>query len=121
MFGFMKKVTVPTLDINEAYQQYLNHPDDIIIINVDELVNYDERHIADSENLPFRLVKDFEEYYPDKSKKYYIYSLGNGKAYNSAKTIIKLGYEAYELSSYIYFKGDEEGLSVKKKRRKKRK
>ena len=118
MFGLFKKIE--KLDVNEAYQIYLNDPEGIMIINVDELKSYDERHIMGSENLPYRLVKDFKEYYPDKSIKYYFYSIMLGKANNAAKAVAKLGYETYELSDYTFFKGDEEGLSVKKKRRKKR-
>lgn len=118
MFSFFKKIE--KIDINEAYQHYLDHPNDIVIINVDELRYYDDRHIAGSENLPYRLVKDFNEYYPNKDIKYYFYSIMLGKANNAARAVAKLGYQAYELSDYTFFKGDEEGLVVKKKRRKKR-
>lgn len=118
MFGFGKKVEI--IDINKAYEEYLDNTDDIIIINVDELVLYDERHIDGSENLPYRLVKDFEDYYDDKEKKYYIYSLAKGKAHNASQVIAKKGFNVYELSDYVHFKGYEDGLSVKKKKRNKR-
>lgn len=118
MFGLFKKIE--KIEVNEAYQNYLNDPKGIMIINVDELTSYDERHILGSENLPYRLVKDFEEYYPNKDIKYYFYSIMLGKANNAAKAVAKLGYDTYELSDYTFFKGDEEGLSVKKKKRKKR-
>jgi rhodanese-related sulfurtransferase len=118
MFGFKKKVEI--IDINEAYEEYLKNEENIIIINVDELVHYDERHIDGAENLPYRLINDVEEYYSDKTKKYYIYSLNKGKSGNAAKVMAKKGYNVYELSDYTYFKGYEDGLSVKKKKRNKR-
>jgi Rhodanese-related sulfurtransferase len=119
MFGFNKN-NVITIDINDAYKEYLKEENKIIILNVDELVDYDERHIEGAENLPVRLAKSIEDYFPEKDKKYYVYSLKKGAAYHVVKIILKKGYDAYLLSDYTFFKGDEEGLSVKKKRRKKR-
>lgn len=119
MFGINKK-KVEIIDINKAYDEFLDNQDNIIFLNVDELVLYDERHPYMSDNLPYRLIKDIEEYFPDKSKKYYVYSISNGNDINACNSMLKKGYDVYRLSEYTYFKGYEDGLAVKKKKFKKR-
>lgn len=119
MFGFNKN-KVEVIDINEAYNEFLKDEENIILLNVDELVAFDERHPYLAENLPYRLIKSIEEYYPDKNKKYYVYSLHSGTEINATNIMAKKGYNVYRLSDYTYFKGYEDGLSVKKKKFKKK-
>ena len=71
MFGFNKKIEIKKLEINEAYRNYKKNTDKIMIICVDEVVNFDNLHIEGAECLPFRLLKRFDEYYPEKNIIYY--------------------------------------------------
>lgn len=121
MFGFSNtNKRKEKVDINEAYEDYIKHPDTVAFLNVDEVKHYDERHVIGALNLPDRLMKDIEEYYPDKSIKYYVYSVANGHDYHSVGIMLKKGYNAYQTTTYGDFRGEEEGRSVKKKRRKRR-
>ena len=81
MFGFGKKVEIKKIDINEGFRQYEKNPDKITIICLDELKDYDELHIADAECFPFRLLDRFEESYPNKNMKYYLYAINKAPVF----------------------------------------
>ena len=53
MFGLTKKVE--SKEINEAYQEFLDNPD-IILLNADEYRDFETLHIVDSQNLPLRVI-----------------------------------------------------------------
>lgn len=121
MFGFKKKIEIKKLDINEAYQYYEKHSENIIIICADEQRNFDDLHIADAECLPLRLMDDMKEYYPEKDLTYYVYATNPAISERAYKKLYKQGYNVYDIGSIVDFRGAEEGINAKRKRRKKRK
>lgn len=120
MFGFGKKIEIKQMDINEGYRNYVKDPDHIQIICVDELVSYDQVHIADSQCLPFRLLKDMEEYYPEKDITYYVYSSNKALSLKAAKVLTKKDYHVFDLGSFFNYREAMDGMSVSKKYRKKK-
>jgi rhodanese-related sulfurtransferase len=117
MFGF-GKVEVKTLDINEGYRNYEHAPEKYMIICVDEVNHYDALHMAGAECFPVRLIDEVEDYYPEKDLIYYVYSIKAPLSHKAAKVMTKKGYDVYDLGCYVNFKGEEEGLNAKRKRRK---
>lgn len=121
MFGFNQKIEVKKIDINEGYRRYEKTPEKIMIICVDELKDYDELHIANAECFPFRLLKDFAEYYPDKSICYYIYAINKALSEKACKKLMKQNYDVYDLGSFLDYHEREEGRqATRKNRRRKR-
>lgn len=120
MFGFRKKIEIKKLEINEAYQYYEKHAKDIVILCADEQKNYDDLHIADAECLPLRLMDDMEEYYPEKDLTYYVYAINPAISERAYKKLNKQGYQVYDIGSIVDFRGAEEGLNVRRKRRKRK-
>ena len=120
MFGIGKKIEIQKMDINDVYDIYIKDPDHHMIICVDEVKNYDDRHIDGAECFPLRLFKTFQEYYPEKDVTYYVYSLNAALSEKAAKELVKQGYLVYDLGSFVQYKGPEDGLKVKKKRRRKK-
>ena len=43
------------MDINQAFENYERKSDEIVIVCIDELRYYDDRHIDGAECLPYRL------------------------------------------------------------------
>lgn len=121
MFGLGKKKEIKKIDINQAYELYQNNPDDNLIICIDEIKDYDDRHVEGAECLPCRLLKDFKNYYPEKDLKYYLYALNPALAERGAKIVAKLGYDVYDAGSLVDFHGIEEGLQVTRKHRRRKK
>lgn len=119
MFGLGKKVTLKEIEINEGYNKYLKDKDGIQIICVDEVKDYDKEHIADAECFPFRLLSTFEDYYPDRDVKYYIYALNASLSEKACKKLMKQGYDVYHLGAYMNYLGELEGMDIPRKRRKK--
>lgn len=120
MFGLKKKVEVNQLDINEGYRNYVKFPQKIIIICVDEVVDFDKLHIANAQCLPFRLLKNMEDYYPEKDITYYVYAINKALSYKAAKILIQQGYTTYDLGSFTLYHEEEEGMNARKKRRRKK-
>ena len=121
MFGFGKKEIIKSLDINEGYRRYLKHPEQITIICLDELKDYDELHIADAECFPFRLLDRFEESYPNKNMKYYLYAINKALSEKACKKLLKKDYDVYDLGSFLNYREREEGFqATRKNRRRKR-
>ena len=116
MFGLTKKVE--SKDINEAYQEFLDNPD-IILLNADEYRDFETLHIVDSQNLPLRVINSDAKSLLDQDAIYYVYAILEGTAFEACRRLARLGFTAYNLGSQQYFKGPEEGL--KKKNRKRRK
>ncbi len=121
MFGFGKKIEIKQLDINEAYENYLKNPDKIMIICADELRGFDDAHIVGAECFPLRLMDEFEDYYPEKDITYYVYAFHKIISEKAYKKIYKQGYDVYDLGSLVDFRGEEEGIKIKKKHRKRKK
>lgn len=120
MFGFGKKIEIEKMDINQAFEKYEKNSDSIIIVCIDELRYYDDRHIDGAECLPYRLLKDFKDYYPEKDITYYIYSINAAISEKGTKELVKLGYHAVDLGSFVGYRGPEDGLKVKKKHRRRK-
>ena len=121
MFGFGKKVEIKKIDINEGFRQYKKNPDKITIICLDELKDYDELHIADAECFPFRLLDRFEESYPNKNMKYYLYAINKALSEKACKKLLKKDYDVYDLGSFLNYREREEGFqATRKNRRRKR-
>lgn len=119
MFGFRKKIEIKTLDINDGYREYIKQPNHIKILCADEVVDYDNTHIAGSECLPLRIMDRYmEKYYPNKDMTYYVYSVNKAISERAYKKLVRLGYKVYSLGSYLNYHEEEEGLAIKKKRRK---
>ena len=121
MFGFKKKEIVKSLDINEGFRQYEKNPDQIIIICLDELKDFDELHIADAQCFPFRLLDKFEEVYPDKDIKYYLYAINKAISEKACQKLMKLNYNVYDLGSFLNYHEREEGLHATRKNRRRKK
>lgn len=121
MFGFGKKIEIKKIEINEAYNNYEKHSDEIVIICADEQKNYDDLHIADAECLPLRLMDNMEEYYPEKDLTYYVYAINPAISERAYKKLYKQGYKVYDIGSIVDFRGAEGGLNAKRKRRKRKK
>lgn len=120
MFGFNKKIEIKKLEINEAYRNYKKNTDKIMIICVDEVVNFDNLHIEGAECLPFRLLKRFDEYYPEKNIIYYIYSLNPALSEKAVIILTKMNYDSYDLGSFYDFHENIDGLNVPRKYRRKK-
>ncbi len=121
MFGFGKKIEIKKIDINEGFRQYEKSPDQITIICVDELKDYDDLHIAGAECFPLRLIDRFEENYPDKSKKYFIYAVNKAISEKACKKLIQKNYTVFDLGSFLDYREREEGLLATRKNRRRKK
>ncbi|MEG0737594.1 MAG: hypothetical protein RR441_12035 [Longicatena sp.] len=121
MFKLGKNKERKVLDINEAYQNYLKNPQKIAILCADELANFDDIHLVGAECFPLRLMDKIEEYYPEKDMKYYVYAIQPLISEKACKKMMKKDYDVYDLGSLSLFTGDEEGILVPKKRRKRKK
>ena len=80
MFGLTKKVE--SKDINEAYQEFLDNPD-IILLNADEYRDFETLHIVDSQNLPLRVINSDAKSLLDRDAIYYVYAILEGTAFEA--------------------------------------
>ncbi len=114
---FFNRVKVEQKEINEAYKEF-EKDTDIIFLCVDEDIRFDTRHIEGAQCYPLRLI----ERNPDLPKNaiYYVYSINKGRSYEGCKQLLKKGYKAYDCGSFVDYKGPEEGLEVKKKKRRRK-
>lgn len=118
MFGFGKKIEIKKLDINEGYRNYVKNPERIVILCADEVKDFDGVHIAGSECMPLRIMERMEEHYPDKDLTYYVYAINPAISERAYKKLYKQGYRVYDLGGYVNYHEEEEGLYIKKKRKK---
>ena len=118
MFSLFKKKEVKKLNINDGYRNFDREPDKYIVLCVDEQKTYDEVHMKGAENLPLRVInEEMEEFYPNKDLTYYVYAINPAISSQAAKKIDALGYDVYDLGSFIDFNGREEGQHARRKRR----
>ncbi len=118
MFSFFKKEEIKKININDGYRNFENNPGKYIVLCVDEQKTYDEVHMRGAENLPLRVIEEeMEEFYPEKDITYYVYAINPAISNSAAKKLQKLGYEVYDLGSFIDFNGREEGNHARRKRR----
>lgn len=113
---FGQKITVETLEINHAYDHYLKHDDEIILLCADENSKFDINHIEGAQCFPLRIIDKQAKEMLDPDYTYYIYAIREGTAFEATKKLLKLGFKAYSLGPQVDFKGPEEGLGMKKKR-----
>lgn len=116
---FGRKIEVEEKEINHAYEEFENNTD-IILLCADEQRDFDERHPVEAQCLPLRVINKGAKNELDPDAIYYVYSLRKGVAYEAVKKLLKDGFNAYSLGSLAYFKGPEEGIGFKSKRRKHR-
>lgn len=121
MFGLGKKVEIKEKNINEAYREYVKNPNNIMIICVDEQIDYDKLHVDGAECLPLRLIDQFDEYYPEKDMTYYIYAINIYNSKKACQKLIKKGYKVYQLSSFLDYRERGAGNEARKKDKKRRK
>ena len=121
MFSFKKKEIIKSLDINEGYRRYLKHPEQITIICLDEIKDYDDLHIADAQCFPFRLLDKFKETYPDQNMKYYFYAVNKVFSEKACRKLMKQGYDVYDLGSFMNYREKTEGLLSSRKNRRRKK
>ena len=119
MFG-RKKNEYVKLDINKAYSDYAHNKDNIIIICLDEDEEFDKRHMSGAECFPARIIDRFKDYYPDKDMDYYLYSNNKYVSERNTKILLKKGYKAYDLGSFIDFHGSESGTNISRKEKRRR-
>jgi len=113
---FGKKTVVESKEINHAYERFRNDTR-IILLCADELRDFDERHIVEAQCFPLRVVSYRASVELDKKCIYYVYALKEGTAYEATKRLVKQGFRAYNLGSLVNFKGPEEGLHVKNRKK----
>ena len=121
MFGFKKKEIIKSLDINEGYRRYLKHPEQITIICLDEIKDYDDLHIAYAQCFPFRLLDKFKETYSDQNMKYYFYAVNKVFSEKACRKLMKQGYDVYDLGSFMNYREKTEGLLSSRKNRRRKK
>lgn len=114
---FGKKIEVEEKEINHAYEEFQNNLD-IILLCADEQRNFDQRHPVDAQCFPLRIIDAQAKDQLDPDAIYYVYALRKGTAYDAVKKLLKQGFNAYCIGSFLEFKGPEEGLNVKTKRSK---
>lgn len=118
MFSLFKKAEAPKLDINQGYRNFENEPNKYVVLCVDEQKTYDEVHMRGAENLPLRVIEEeMPEFYPEKDVTYYVYAINPANSKKAGKKLVKLGYDVYDLGSFIDFNGREEGNHARRKRK----
>ena len=121
MFNLFKKEEIKKLDINQGYRHFDSHPEQYVILCVDEQKDFDNVHIRGAECLPLRVIEnEMEELYPEKDKTYYVYAINPAVSKRAYLKVHKLGYDVYDLGSFLDFNGHEEGLHARKSKRKRR-
>ena len=116
---FGKKSIIKEKEINQAYKEFLNN-EDIILLCVDEAKDFDIMHLKEAQCFPLRRISNEFHLLP-KDAVYYVYAFREGIAYQGTKKLINKGFKAYNLGSQVHFKGYFEGLAAHKNRKLKRK
>ena len=120
MFNFGKKIEKKNMEINEGYKSFIESNGHHYMLCVDEVFQFDKAHMVDAECFPFRLITEMEEYYPEKDKTYYVYSLNKALSEKAAIKLLKKGYNVFDLGAYYLYRGPEAGLEIKKKAKRKK-
>ncbi|UTY38414.1 hypothetical protein NMU03_12205 [Allocoprobacillus halotolerans] len=77
-------------------------------------------HVADAQCFPFRLLDKFEEAYPNKDMKYYLYSFNKAISEKGCKKLMKLNYNVYDLGSFLNYHERVEGRQATRKNRRRK-
>jgi len=114
-----RRTNVEKKEINHAYEEF-EEDYDIIFLCADEQRQFDDNHPVDAQCFPLRSIDKYAKTQLDPDATYYVYALNEGTAYEATKKLLRHGFKAYDVGSNVNFKGPEEGLEVKKKRRRRR-
>ena len=114
-----KKTNIEEKEINHAYEYFLDH-EEVILLCADERRQFDENHPVGAQCFPLRVIDKQAEIELDKDYVYYIYAIKKFTAEDATKKLLRKGFEAYCLGSNVNFKGPEEGVNIKNRKRRRR-